>query len=377
MDRVTDCSRLLVLVLSLLLGLVGSGPAHAEDKLTLIGPEKTAQVELDRDDVKDLMVGKVRFVVATSTNLKTPLVARAVLDATGESTDSVCTGPTAVGAELVERPAALTVNEPAATTVQLALNRKCASRQGTLVVSTGDTDPAKAISPATLRFALVRDVERDPEYENALGVAFTLALIALVLMVLPYDFLYAQVKPGWLTARLPIEVPWSPKDSWVTNITALGAILGVVLTATGVLQKWLPGISVGHFLTLNLLFAGLILFAPVVYSASCTYALHEGADGTRLKATGHGWGVVASAFITLSGVFGQLATIAAMTVAAHVGLAAKWFLCICLGMAALVVGLYAVMFVRGTLAAAHTQLPASSGPVVRVRNTAPPTSGAL
>ncbi|MGW0750750.1 hypothetical protein [Streptomyces sp. NPDC002587] len=61
---------------------------------------------------------------------------------------------------------------------------------------------------------------------------------------------------------------------------------------------------------------------------------------------------MASAFITLFGVFGQLATIASMTIAAHAAVAVKWCLCICLGPAALAVGLYAVLFVRSTLAAA-------------------------
>ncbi|MFB7462851.1 hypothetical protein ACFCZ1_04980 [Streptomyces sp. NPDC056224] len=375
----TDCKRLPVIMFVLLflfLGFAGSGPARAEDKLTLTGPEKTVQVELDRDD-QGRMAGTVRFVVATSTNLEAPLDVRAFLDTTGEPTDSPCTDPTAATASVTEGPVALTVDEPAPTTVRLTLDRQCAGRQGTLVVSTGDRDAVKAVSSATLRFAPVRGVERDPEYENALGLAFTLALIALVLMILPRDFLYAEVEPGWPSARLPIEVPWSPKDSWVTNISTLGALLGVVLAATGVLQKWLPGISVSHFLTLNLLFGGLLLFAPVVYSASCTYALHGGTDGPRLKATGHGWGLVASAFITLFGVFGQLATIASMTIAAHADVAVKWCLCICLGLAALAVGLYAVLFVRSTLAAANVQLPAALGPVVRVRNAAPPTSGAL
>ncbi|MFI8421187.1 hypothetical protein [Streptomyces sp. NPDC085479] len=345
--------RAFTLAVSLLLTALAAVPAHAEDKVTVTGPDKSAQVELDRDESAGAMAGVLRFVVGTSTDLVGPLRVTASLDVTGDASDVVCTRPGAATAVLRDGPASLAVESPVPVIVDFTVDRTCADRQGTLVVAARDTGPATSVAPATVRFALIRGVEQDPEYENALGGASVLALVALFFMVVPRKWLWADVRPGWSSKPLPIDVPWTAKDSWVTNITALGALLGAILAATGVLQEWLPGISLARFLTMNLLFGGLILLAPVVYSASCTYALHTDSDGGRkLRATGHGWGIVASAFVTLFGVFGQLSMVLAMTVAANAQESTKWLVGAGLCLAAAAVGFYAVLFVRGTLAAA-------------------------
>ncbi len=72
----------------------------------------------------------------------------------------------------------------------------------------------------------------------------------------------------------------------------------------------------------------------------------------KFKATGHGWGLVASACTTLTGVFGQLATLLVMVITADGTEFAKWFLGVCVCAAAAFVALYAVRFVRGALGAA-------------------------
>ncbi|MBP2580282.1 hypothetical protein J3A78_000760 [Streptomyces sp. PvR006] len=363
--------RAVTVAVSLLLTALAAVPARAEDKVTVTGPEKTTQVELDKNESTGAMAGSLRFVVGTSADLATPLNVTVALDITGDASDTVCTRQDAAKAVLRGAPTPLTVESPAAVIVDLTVDRKCADRQGTLVVAAEDTGPDSSITPATLRFALIRGVEQDPEYENALGGASVLALLALVLMIVPRRWLWADVRPGWRSKPLPIDVPWTAKDSWVTNITALGALLGTLLAASGVLQEWLPGISLARFLTMNLLFGGLVLVAPVVYSASCTYTLQTDSDGGRkLKATGHGWGIVASAFVTVFGVFGQLSMVLAMTVAANAKESTKWLVGagLCLGAAA--VGLYAVLFVRGTLAAA-----AASGSGNQADKDEPPAGG--
>ncbi|WP_225802725.1 hypothetical protein [Streptomyces sp. NK15101] len=373
--------RLICLCLAVVaFGALSSGSADAADGLSVTGPDDTVEVELDRNEDTGLMTGTVRLVVTTPADLATGLVATAPLDTVNDTTDAACSAATAT---LHGSPASLRVSSPAVVTVDLMVDRKCADRQGTLVLSTSATGAATAVAPATIRFSLVRGVEEDPEYENALGGAALLTLLVLFLMVVPGRWLWAEVKPGWHAKELAIDVPWAAKDSWVTNITALGALLGTLLAATGVIQEWLPGISLSHFLTMNLLFGGLILIAPVAYSASCIHTLETDTSGTRrLKATGHGWGIVASAALTVLGVFGQLSMILAMTIASNAGLSAKCLIGVGLGLSAATVGAYATRFVRGTLAAA-TSSP-DDGPAQR-RTSAPgphdprlpPTSAAL
>ncbi|MEV5972224.1 hypothetical protein [Streptomyces sp. NPDC051921] len=378
--RGITCAIAASLTLSALLG----GSARAEDKLSVTGPDMV-EVELDRDDRTGLMTGSAHLVVTTSTELTTRLVATAPLDITQDDSDIECVEQDAAKATLLGAPPSLRVSSPAVVLVRFAVDRKCADRQGTLIVSAAAPGAAgaAAVAPATIRFSLVRGVEEDPEYENALGGATLLALLALFLMILPGRWLWAEVAPKWRSKRLPIDVPWGAKDSWVTNITALGALLGTVLAATGVIQEWLPGISLSRFLTMNLLFGGLILIAPVIYSASCTYRLETDTGGSRrLRATGHGWGIVASAFVTVLGVFGQLSMVLAMAVASTAGLSAKWLIGAALVLSAAVVGLYAVLFVRGTLAAADSRSGVAPArrrravPASRIRPS-PPTSAAL
>ncbi len=80
-------------------------------------------------------------------------------------------------------------------------------------------------------------------------------------------------------------------------------------------------------------------------------AAHADQDEPKFKATGHGWGLVASACTTLTGVFCELVTLLVMVVAADGTEFAKWFLGVCACVAAAFVAFYAVRFVRGALGA--------------------------
>ena len=61
---------------------------------------------------------------------------------------------------------------------------------------------------------------------------------------------------------------WSFSSSWLTNVTALGAVLGTVLGATGFLADVLPGTDTGRFTGLSVLFGAFVIAAPIVYSAA-------------------------------------------------------------------------------------------------------------
>ncbi|MBT2529808.1 hypothetical protein J7E91_31650 [Streptomyces sp. ISL-99] len=135
----------------------------------------------------------------------------------------------------------------------------------------------------------------------------------------------------------------------MTNITALGAVLGTVVTTTGFLQDWLPGISLGPFLGLNLLFGGTIVFAPIVYAASCMWGPETNRPDKKAHPVGRGWGLMAAAGTTLFGVFGQLATTGALIDSSTASRTSKGLLLVLLVISALTVTLYAIRFVRGAI----------------------------
>ncbi|MGW1767602.1 hypothetical protein ACWCQL_26545 [Streptomyces sp. NPDC002073] len=348
LPRISARRRLAAAVLAVWLGLTAS-PAAAEGKVTVTGPDKSAVIALDRDGRQTgRLTGHLRIVVSANEAPEegAPLTVQAYLDADGDSTDT-CSGTGAVEAAL-GAPVSLERNEAVASTVDVAVDAKCAHRAGTLVFQV----PGHA--PATVRFTLTRDVEGTPEYEHAMKGVAVAALLAFFCMILPVP-VFGRVNRYWLAAKLPIEAPFSTKDSWLTTVASLGALLGIVLGASNVVTEWLPGISTAQFVGLNITFGAFILFAPVIYAASCSWGMvtTPAADGKpakrEFKAAGRGWGLVASACTTLLGVFGQLATLLVMVVAAEGSRMVKGFLVGCLCLAAVFVWLYAVKFVRGAL----------------------------
>ncbi|WP_371616994.1 hypothetical protein [Streptomyces sp. NBC_00454] len=175
---------------------------------------------------------------------------------------------------------------PTAAVVDLTLDKKCADRAGTLAFSLPDN------APATQRFTLIRGVEHTPQYGWALVEALLAAMAVFLLMIWQADA-FGTVRRNWPGAKMPIDAPYSVKDSWLTT--------------------------------------------------------------AKFKAVGHGWGLVLSASTTLTGDFGQLATLFAMVISAD-GTGRDWtglvkvLLEIGLCAAAALVTLYAVRFVRGALA---------------------------
>lgn len=276
----------------------------------------------------------------------------AYLDATGGENDQVCTRTGAVMASQTDQAKALGGNEARAAVIDLVVPEECVGREGTLVLSAPNTPPA------TTRFTLTRGAEREPEYTAALMAAAALALIVCLLMIVPANF-FGKPREDWESKPLDIDSPWSVKDSWLTNITALGALLGTVLSTTGFLADWLPGVSLSQFLGMNLLYGGVILFAPIIYSASCYWGWPEQKDEKgnvfrSFKPVAHGWGLVVAAYATLVGVFGQLATIVVLIVSAAADQGTKWTLYVLVAVAAAFVGLYSLRFVRGVLATPPT-----------------------
>ena len=69
-----------------------------------------------------------------------------------------------------------------------------------------------------------------------------------------------------MTRKVNADVAWSASDSWVTNVTAIGAVLTGVVAASGSLSDVLPGAPLGRVEVLSFTFAGLLALGPVLYA---------------------------------------------------------------------------------------------------------------
>ena len=59
---------------------------------------------------------------------------------------------------------------------------------------------------------------------------------------------------------------WTWGDSWVTNITAVGTLIGTVLTASSGVAALLPGVDQGRFSLLLAMAGGVSVIAPLVFA---------------------------------------------------------------------------------------------------------------
>ena len=185
--------------------------------------------------------------------------------------------------------------DPLLTSLMISMPAACAGVQGTLLV-----DP-RSSAPVTSRVSVVRDAVTTFLW-IPVAVGFVVAgLFAVILL---------STESRWAHRAQPIGTgpAWSFKDSWLTNITALGAVLGSILSATGVVDDLIPGIPAAHVLGMSLLFGFIVLSAPLVYAWSFNWE-YDDETPAKLEATALEWGVVAATSVTLWAVVGQLGTI--------------------------------------------------------------------
>jgi hypothetical protein len=142
---------------------------------------------------------------------------------------------------------------------------------------------------------------------------------------------------------ITVSSSWSFKDSWATNITAIGAILGTVLTATGAVSALLPGVPADQFALLNVAWGVVVLVAPMLIAFhGVPKAGEEATPGVKVsKPT-----LFVASFVTLAGVGGEITTLAVLTHLSSASGGARECVYWALGVLASLTGLYAVFTTR-------------------------------
>jgi hypothetical protein len=104
----------------------------------------------------------------------------------------------------------------------------------------------------------------------------------------------------WDHSLAVVDAKWSYTQSWASNITAVGAVLGTVLASKDFLSDSLSGLSVGAFLGLMFGFGLTAVFAPLVFTS-----LFKDGHATYL-------GLMLSAGLTSGAAIGEIGTLSIM-----------------------------------------------------------------
>jgi hypothetical protein len=259
-----------------------------------------------------------------------------------------CANPTVTVKSDQITPITLAAGASVAPMLSITMTQYCPGVDGTIIVMGG----ADA-TPTSLRFALTNSVQ-ETEYWYPIAVGLGAGLLFLVVMLV---LVAASSKFGKLGDVVATGSSWSFSSSWLTNITALGAVLGTVLGATGFLADILPGTDTGRFTGLSVLFGALVIAAPIVYSTASKWMFVSSSGGSpspkgdtstdTLVSVGRVGGVIAAAAVTVAGVIGELGTLVTLTGTTQDDDAAKDFVYAMLAAAAVIAVCYSVAFVWG------------------------------
>lgn len=158
-------------------------------------------------------------------------------------------------------------------------------------------------------------------------------------------------KWAWWSGDVFTASTWSFKDSWATNITAIGGAVGVVTGSTNPLQGLAPSLPTYPFVILGLLFGGTVALAPLIYAALARDPSPEGNNVVH----GSVGGLLLSSTVTLFATFGELAAIAVFIDASTVTTGERWLLIGALSAAAFFIALYAVRSFRSLVTIAQAE----------------------
>jgi hypothetical protein len=164
--------------------------------------------------------------------------------------------------------------QPAVTEVGLtfpAMPDGAIPQTATLVVTPSATSLAAGATPA--EFALT--VRRQLAGASSLwipvwfGVGFVVLLVAFVAIGGAKDAGGARHR-GWQSgfwgATLYAPSAWTFGGAWATNFTALGTVIGGVLTATGAVAAIVPGVDLGRIGLLFAVFGAFAVIAPLLFA---------------------------------------------------------------------------------------------------------------
>jgi hypothetical protein len=223
-------------------------------------------------------------------------------DAEGDPTSSISVAPTG--------NATLDPHETGRFELTFNASESTGELSGELVAGSTDAGPA-------VRALTFRESAELASWFN--GVIFAPLIFAFLFVVARWALL--GVTGASLTKRLG-PANWDFSGSWASTLTVLGALVGTILSA-GVLPDETERLSKASYTALNLIFATLIVVAPVIYAATrrpkdTKLKPGDSADEAEdIQYQGYVWSFLLASGIVIWAVVGELATIGLLLAELH------------------------------------------------------------
>jgi hypothetical protein len=131
------------------------------------------------------------------------------------------------------------------------------------------------------------------------GVVLAIALIVLTAIGVPRPRDPRQRVKFW---RMPLYASsaWTFRDSWATNVTALGAIVGTALTASGSVAEFFPGLELGRFSLVIAIAGGITVIAPLSFGVLNNHFSRQDPSSAPIVSIGLGTQAAPGECVTIS-----------------------------------------------------------------------------
>lgn len=260
-------------------------------------------------------------------------------------------------------PAGCVLTAGAVSTVTVTFDKALPVVPSSAVLALQAATPTSVVAgPTTILLTVRRAIGLGRLVLLPLVVALGAAVLYLAVIGALLRHLRGQGDP-W---RASATSTWSFKDSPVTNITAIGAVFGAVITATGAVVSAFPGVPLYRFSMLNAVYAGLAALGPVVAALGSRQARGAGqGDGTSSSVLLGTRSLLAAGALTLMGLAGELTSLATLEWWSSAVLWARVLLMVGTGLAGLLMLVYAVPAVVSLFSPPAAAKPRAAGPALR------------